>query len=138
MTIQTIRTRVSDLLIANGWTESETPFSFDLQPSGNVDTVFRIESETVESIGGTNFTEERTELLSIWVARLYDAAPEAMYRTLLGDAADIRSLVVRDGHETSGEYVVPDEGGGMRIEREEGRSYATLRVNVPVNYETTL
>jgi len=139
MRIDTIRERVSSVMAKQpfGFGVAKTPFDFDLQPAGELDRVVRIEVEGGEVIGGFNYSEERTDLLSIWVARKHAATPELTYQDLIADASSIRAAVIRDAHEDSGEYQVPDDGAGMTLERDPGQSYAVLRVTVPVNYMTT-
>jgi len=140
MTATEIRDRVSSVVARDpfGFLLSQTPFSFDLQPAGEIDRVFRIESESAGVVGGFNYSETRTDLVQIWVARAYQADPEATYRSLVTDASSLRAAVIRDAHQISGEYLVPDEGAGVSVQREAGRAFAVLRVTVPVNYETTV
>lgn len=139
MRIDTIRERVTSVLSKHPFqfVQSETPFDFDLQPNGLLDRAFRIESDGGEVIGGFNYSEERDDILSIWVARKHAARPEATYQTLVTDASSIRAAVIRDGAQDSGEYHVPDDGAGMSIERDPAQNYAVMRVTVPVNYMTT-
>jgi hypothetical protein len=133
-----LRDRVTSVCARLGYLQAQTPFSFELQPSGAVDEVFRIEGEALTVIGGFNYTEERTDLLTIWLARKHHSAPTEMYRRLTQDVSSIRAAVVRDGHQTSGEYSVPDDGWAWTIQRETGNGFAVLQVAMPCNYETTL
>lgn len=137
MTIDEIRDRVTSVCCASPFkfTVAQTPFSFDLQPSGVLDQVFRIESHSEGVLGGFNYSEERNDILQVWVARKYDANPNGAYDKLLIDASSIRAAVIRDGADVSGEYMVPDSGAGFSIQRP-GGEYAVLRLSVPVNYET--
>lgn len=138
MTPDVLRDRVSSVCAGLGYTQAQTPFSFELQPSGHVDEVFRVEGEAYQVRGGFNYTEERTDILSIWVARKHHAEPTEMYRRLTRDVSSIRAAVVRDGCQVSGEYTVPDEGWEWAIQRETGNGFAVLQLALPVNYETTL
>ena len=133
-----LRDRVTSVCVGLGFTTATTPFSFDLQPSGVIDEVFRIETEALGTIGGFNFTEDRTDLVHIWVARKYAGEPDVVYRRAQQDIGSIRSAVVRDGAVTSGEYAVPDDGWAATVAREAGKEFAILRVSIPCNYESTL
>jgi len=140
MTSDEVRGRIASVCASAPFrlTLSTTPFSFELQPSGLSDQVFRLESESAEVIGGFNYREDRFEVVTIWVARKYAAQPEAAYRSLLADANSIRAAIIRDACEQSGHYSVPDRGAGMSLNRDPGQSYGVLRLTVPVNYETTV
>lgn len=137
---KTIRNRVSSVCAKAPFRlkVSKTPFSFDLQPQTNIDNVFRIEHETVNVIGGFNFREERDDVMTVWVARRWKGDVDETYQALVTDAASIRAAVIRDGHQTSGEYIVPDEGAGMNIQRDTAQSFGMLRLTIPVNYEVVV
>ena len=135
MTNELLRDRVSSVCGALGYKQAQTPFSWDLQPTGEIDGVFRIELDADEVIGGFNYTEERTDLCTIWLARKHNAQPEATYRALLTESNSIRAAIIRGAHVTSGEYIVPD-GWGVEINREQGKEFAVLRASIPINYET--
>ena len=132
-----IRDRIASLCAAQpfAFVQAVTPFSFDLQPAGEIDQVFRIETEGGPILGGFNFREDRTDLMHIWIARKYDGAPDDAYQRLVTDATSIRAAVIRDGAVQSGEYVVPPDGAALSVQRDPGRAFAVLRLTVPVNYE---
>ncbi len=138
MTIDLLRDRVTSVCSTLGYTQAETPFSFELQPSGQIEEVFRVETEAYAVRGGFNYSEERTDLVTVWLARRHNAQPTEMYRTLTKDVSSIRAAIVRDGCQTSGEYSVPDEGWTWAIQRETGNGFAVLQVAMPLNYETAL
>lgn len=135
--IDTIRQRVSSVCVTLSLVPSQTPFSFELQPTGGLDRAFRIESEQQDVIGGFNYSEERTDLLRIWVARKYAGDPETAYQTLLKDVNSIRAAVIRDGVQSGGDYIVPN-GGDYTMQRTPGQEYAVLRLALPVNFEATV
>jgi hypothetical protein len=139
-TLDVIRDRVASLCASTpfNFLEAETPFSFDLQPSGSIDQVFRLETEGGGVIGGFNYTEERTDLIQVWLARKQGADPTLTYRTLLADASSMRAAVIRDGATGGGDYDVPDDGAGLSIQHDPGVTFAVLRLTVPVNYEAQL
>lgn len=137
MTSDEIRNRIASVCAGQpfGFHQATTPFSFDLQPSGDLDQVFRIEQESLSVVGGFNFTEDRTDLVTIWLARKYFGDPDATYTRLVTDIGSIRSAVMRDGAQVSGEYVVTDGGGGFSVQRGVGQEFAVLRLALPVNFE---
>lgn len=119
-------------------TESITPFDFSLQPTGQIEGVFLVQVEHEFTLGGFNYSEERTDRMEIWVARKQAGAPQAAYRQLVADASGLRAAIVRDGAIASGDYCVPDDGAGMSVRHDDGQEYAVLRLTVPVNYEVQL
>lgn len=120
------------------FTRAQSPFNFALQPVGQIDGVFRLTSEQEAVIGGFNYSEERTDTLEIWLARLHNGQPQAMYERLLTDITSLTAAIVRDGAQVSGEYAVLD-GGAARIEADDATTaYAVGRLALPVNYESVL
>lgn len=118
--------------------QAVTPFSFDLQPSGQVDKVFRVEYSDGPILGGFNYAEERNDRITIWVARKYNGDNTAAYKALVTDATSLRASVIRDGLQDSGEYFVPDDGNAAQILRQPNAEFAVLRLQVPINYEVTV
>jgi len=116
---------------------SVSPFDFDHQPTGNIDQVSRVTVEGQSVIGGLNFSEERTDLVTIWIARKQTAAPQSAYHLLLTDVTSLTAAVTRDGATGGGDYAVLD-GGGVSFEHEDGREFAVARLSLPINYETQL
>ena len=140
MTSDEIRNRIASVCASQpfSFVRAQTPFSFDLQPTGVIDEVFRTEQAASLVIGGFNYTEERTDLVTIWVARKHAGDPDQTYQRLLTDASSLRAAVIRDGCQVSGEYSVPNDGSAVSLQREPGREFAVLRITVPVEYETTV
>lgn len=138
--IEAIRDRVTSVCAGApfGFVTTEMPFDFKLQPSGAIDTAFRITTDQGTIVGGTNYSETVTDPVVIWLARKHTAAPEATYRQLLTDARSLRAAIIHDGVTGGGDYDVPDGGAGATIQNESGREYAVLRLTVPVNYERTV
>lgn len=139
-TIDALRDRVASVCARAPFNliQAVTPFDFTLQPTGQIDQVFRITSRFDGVVGGFNYSEERTDLVEIWVARKQAAAPGTAYRTLLTDASSLRAAVIRDGATGGGDYSVPDGGAGFSVDHDPGHEYAVLRVTVPVNFDATL
>lgn len=137
--VDVIRARVASVCAAAPFqfVAAISPFDFDLQPTGQIDQVFRITSEGDTVVGGFNYSEERTDLLEVWVARKQLNAGNAAYTTLLADASAIRAAVIRDGATGGGDYTVPD-GGGFSIDHGDGQEFAVLRLAIPVNYDATV
>lgn len=118
--------------------EAVTWASFDLQPSQNLDGVFRIPPPVSDGvIGGFQFAEDRTDLLEIWVARRHNQDFATARQTLLRDVHSLTAAIVRDASVASGDYAVPDGGRAHSIEAP-GTDYLTLRLTLPVNYEAQL
>lgn len=134
-TIDVVRDRISSVCASApfDFSSAVTPFDFNQQPTGMIDGVFRLTSESDEVIGGFNYSEERTDLVDVWIARKQASAPDVAYRQLLTDATSVRAAVIRDG--TPGDYFVPAGRGRHVINHETGREYAVLRLSLPVNYE---
>jgi len=139
-TIAVLRDRIASVCARSPFTltQAATPFDFDLQPTGQIDGVFRLTSEAGDVIGGFNYSEERTDRVEIWIARKQAASPGGAYRLLLADATSIRAAVIRDGVTGGGDYHVPPDGAGMSINHDPGREYAVLRLTLPINYEATV
>lgn len=114
--------------------QAQSPFDFDQMPSGKIDAAFRITVEQQESIGGTSFTEDRTDTVTVWLARKLNSAPTDAYQQLLADVETLQAGIIRDGATGGGDYHVPD-GGECQIEHEDGREFAVARLALPVNYE---
>lgn len=137
-TVDVIRDRIASVCASQpfGLTEAPTAFDFDLVPTGVVDGAFRLTCEQGSIIGGFNYSEERTDLVDVWVARKQNGDPNAMYRLLATDVSSLRSAIVRDG--LTGDYFVPNDAGGYAVSHEDGQEYAVLRLTVPVNFEAVV
>lgn len=135
-TIDVIRDRVTSVCASTpfDFTQAVTPFDFNLQPTGEIDQVFRITTEGRSVLGGFNYSEERTDTIEIWVARKQLGAPETAYRTLLTDASSLRAAVIRDGT-GEGDYAVPNDGAGFSVQHDAGREFAVLRASLAVNFD---
>jgi hypothetical protein len=136
--IDTIRGRVASICETFGFEPSQTPFSFDLQPNGAMNQAYRLESRSDTVIGGFNYSEERTDLVTVWVARKYAGDVQATYDRLLVDVSSLRAAVIRDGAVNGGDYIVPDSGSSYQIQRAPGQNYAVLRLTLPVNFEVSV
>lgn len=139
-TIDVIRDRIASVCASTPFlfTEAVTPLDFDLNPSQQIDQVFRVTSEAGGIIGGFNYSEERTDLVQIWLARKHRADVPHAYRQLLTDASSLRAAVIRDGIANGGDYCVPQDGSGYSVEQPDGREFLVLRLTVPVNFDATV
>jgi hypothetical protein len=137
-TIDVIRDRIASVCagIPFQFAEAPTPFDFDLQPTGLIDGSYRLTCEHGSVIGGFNYSEERTDLVDVWIARKQKADPKTAYRLLTADVSSLRSAIVRDG--LNGDYFVPDDGSGFSVSHEDGQEYAVLKLTIPVNFEAEL
>lgn len=135
-TVDVIRDRVTSVCAGSpfAFIPAVSAFDFDQQPSGTIDGAFRVEVQSGEVIGGFNYSEERTDLVTIWLAKKQHADPLETYRTLSTDVSSLRAAVIRDG-DTSGLYFVPSQGAVWDLAHEDGREYAVLELTIPVNYE---
>ena len=134
-----IRDRVRSILAGTPFqfAESQEPWSFERQPTTQIDGVFRVEmaSQTVRQ--EMDFRDIRIDTLTIWTARLQGGDPNAVYRTQLQDVNSITAAVIRDGATGGGDYAVPD-GRGFSLRRDPGAAYAMARISIPVDYETSV
>lgn len=138
-TLDAIVDRARSVTAALGYHEAQTPFDFSLQPDGAIDTCFRIvDSGAQRIVGGFRYSETRVDRITVWVARKYAGEPTQAKRLLTRDMHSITAGIVRDGHEDSGEYAVPDDGRVHEIRAEPGATYAVLQMTVPVDYESQL
>jgi hypothetical protein len=119
------------------YTQAISPFDFTKQPTGQIDQVFRIEIEAQSVIGGLNYSEDRTDLATVWVARKHQSAHHVAYRLLEVDVTSLTSAIVRDGSTGGGDFSVPD-GGGVSFQHDGGVEYAVARLQLPINYESQL
>lgn len=136
-TARTIRDRVRALLEASPFemTQAVSPFDLVHQPAGELDQVFRIESETTSVQAYIGPGEERTDLLQIYLARKQFDDANACYEALLDDADAIRAAIIADGPLGDGDYGVPDAGHGISLTHDSGAEFSVARLTVPVNYE---
>lgn len=136
-TVDVIRDRIASVCASApfAFDAAAEPFDFDRTPSQSVDGSFRLTAEEGSVIGGFNYTEDRTDLVTIWVARKHQSNVDATYRTLLTDASSLRAAIVRDGIQQSGEYIVPQSGSSYQIEQPDGCEFSVLRLILPVNFE---
>lgn len=124
---------------AFGFIESQSWTTFELQPTTNLDGVFRVLPAYSQSVSGMfGFAEDRTDSIQIWIARKRNADYDALRRTLLQDMHSLTAAIMRDAFVTSGDYGVFDEGRGHSIQDMPRADYATLRLTLPVNYESQL
>jgi hypothetical protein len=122
-----------------GFIEAESWNTFELQPTTNLDGVFRIPPPSSQVTRGQfGYVEDRTDTMQIWLARLVNADFDAVRRLLLQDMHALTAAVIRDAHEDSGDYTVPDEGRGHAIYEDPGKAYVALRLTLPINYEAQL
>lgn len=113
--------------------------TFDMQPTTNLDKVFRIPPPSSQQTHGRfGYAEDRTDSLQIWLARLVNADYDQTRRALLQDMHSLTAAVVRDAYEQSGDYAVLDGGRGHAIVEDPGQAYVALRLTLPINYEAQL
>lgn len=101
-------------------------------------SVFRIETVSQPARGGSAFSEERTDLLTVTVGRAVNADYDGVRRALLRASHSLTAAIARDGAVDSGLYTVPDAGFSSRIDADPTAAYLMLRLTLPVNYEGQL
>jgi hypothetical protein len=141
MTMDVIVDRVRSVCVGApfAFREAESWDSFDLQPTTNVDAVFRIPPPASGSVsGGFAFTEQRRDQMQVWVARKRNGDYDAVRRALLRDVHSLTAAITRDGLQTSGDYDIPDGGRGHSIAQDAGLEYVTLRLTLPIDYDAQL
>lgn len=141
-TLDVIVDRVRSLCVSAPFEYQESArldrFDWDsAQVFGDV-SLFRVETVSQPPRGGTSFTEERTDLLTVTVGRAINADYDATRRALLRAAHSLTAAIVRDGAEDSGSYTVPDASAGSRITADPTKAYLSLALTLPVNYESQL
>ncbi len=141
MTSDEIVDRVRSICVGSPFlfVEATSWASFELQPTTNVDAVFRIPPPSSGSVvGGFDFTEDRTDIMQVWVSRKLGNNYDTARRMLLKDMHSLTAAVVRDAAQDSGEYHIPDAGRGHAISPDKGAEYISLRLTLPINYEVQL
>lgn len=118
------------------FTEARAWTSFELQPTTNIDAVFRIPPPHSGHVrGGFSYTEERTDQIQVWVARKTNNDYAAVRQVLIQDMHSLSAAIVRDGLENLPDYIVSDNGRGHSIAEEQaGNEYVTLRLSLPFSY----
>ncbi len=119
------------------FTQALSPFDFTKQPTGAIDQVFRVEVEGSSVIGGLNYSEDRTDLATVWVARKHLSEHNALYRLMETDITSLNAAIIRDGSTGGGDFHVPD-GGSFELRHDPGLEYAVARLQLLINYETDL
>jgi hypothetical protein len=113
--------------------------TFDLQPTTNIDAVFRVPPPQSGSVvGGFGYTDDRTDTFEIWIARKRNSDWDGVRRTLLRDVQSITAAVTRDGSVSSGDYLVFDDGRGYEFGTEAGAEFVTATITLPINYDSQL
>lgn len=119
-----------------GLVETETPYSFEMQPQSNVDGTYRIVPVAIRSVGALGLYETRTDTYDLWTAATHDGNVTASMDRLATLAHSLTSAVVRDGIRR--DYMLVDEGRAVEIRAPQGASYAVLRLTLPLTYAATL
>ena len=138
-TIDVIVDRVRSLCVRApfGFTEAVSTEDFTRQPTGAADQVFRVKARGGPTKGYMSYVEERTDSIDVEIIRAVNADYDGTRRRLLRDVTSVTVSILRDGHVTSGgEYTIPDGGRTSDVIGERGASFLTLRMTLPVSYET--
>lgn len=139
-TLDVLVDRVRSLCVGLGFQESARLDRFSWDPAqvfGEV-SAFRVDAVGQPARGGTSYSEERTDLVTVTVGRAINADYDTARRGLHRAAESLTVAIVRDGAVTSGSYTVPDTGRAVRVEADTVSALLTLRVTLPINYEAQL
>ena len=139
-TLQAIVLRVSSVLASSPFrfTRAQTPFGFELQPTGLIDQTFTVQGDAGQAIGGFRYTETRIDRVRIGVARSLQDDATATLDRLTTDATSIVAAVARDGAARGGDYDLADQGRVIVIEHDRRAEFAVLRMTLPIDYEAQL
>lgn len=138
MTVDQIVNRIRSICAGPvfGFEEAVSWVDFDLQPDSNIDRVYRIPPPSSQSaVGGFGFREDRTDTVQIWIARKRFGDDNAARQTLSQDVHSLTAAIMRDAHEVSGDYTIPDEGRGHAVDEQIGAAFLTVRFTLAVNYD---
>lgn len=111
--------------------------AMEASPNGAIDGAFKVEGQSQQARGQFNYMEERTDLLSVIVAKAIttDLANQNDVRNAMTRAShSLTAAIIRDGV-ASGLYGVVDKGVVRRVTANAAQTYLTLRVTLPCNYE---
>lgn len=136
--------RVRSLCVSSPFyfTEATGVFDFDLTPSPTLTDrpVFFIEPlQSRAAMGYSGYRQDRIDDLVVSVAYNIDAGDYNQTRNII--AKDVHSLtaaITRDGHVTSGDYGILDEGADSVVSADRGAQFMVLRLTLPVQYEVSL
>lgn len=140
-TLDVIIDRVRSLCCSSPFVLAEAVSSEDFtkQATGRGDQVFRVKARGGQARGQMSYVEERTDSVDLEVIRAINADYDGTRRRLLKDATSLTAAIIRDGHVWSGgEYTVPDGGRSQDVIGQQGASFLTLRLTLPVNYEVQI
>jgi hypothetical protein len=112
--------------------------TFEAHPQGAIDGAFKVEGRSQQARGNFNYMEERTDLLTVQVARAINSDHDGVRREMTRAAHSLTAAIVRDGAEISGLYGVVDKGVIRDVTADKTHTFLMLRVTLPVNYEAQL
>jgi len=123
-----------------GMVEAVAWTTFELQPTTNLDNVFRIPPPSSQrAIPMFGYAEERTDSVQIWLARKHNQDFDGVRRALTQTVHSLTAAITRDAFQDSGEYNVPSDGRGHSIFLDRRTDeFLTLRLTLPVNYDAQL
>lgn len=113
-------------------------FEWDPAQSFGDVSLFRVETVSQPPRGGSAFSEERIDLMTVTVGRAINADYARARRELLRASHSLTAAIARDGAEISGLYTVPDAGFRSTVDIDPTAAYLSLRLTLPVCYEAQL
>ena len=104
MTTDTVVGRISTIIASAPYSmlRADEPFSFDLQPSQNLDQVFCLLAESDEVTAYLGYAQAQIDRLTIRLARKINSDPHGTVSQLYLDVHSLASTIIRDG--TAGDY----------------------------------
>jgi len=114
--------------------------SFELQPTTNLDAVYRLVPPASQStVGHFDYHEERTESVQLWLSRQVQNDYDAVRTRLIQDKDAIIAALTRDAFQDSGDYNLVSEGRGYAVTPERrDASFVSLRLTLAINYDAQL
>lgn len=112
------------------------PFSFDLQPDGRLDDVFRVEGELDETAGYLGGDREELWTVRVWVAQKVKHDASAAYREACVLVDSLTAAVA--AAETAGDFHVGEEQAAEIQLPADDLEYLVAQVTLPLSLERTL
>jgi hypothetical protein len=127
--------RVNSVVAAAGFTLSKDQFSFELQPSTQIDAVFRVEMSFNDQEGNLGSTAAELQTVDIWIARAVKRDARGAYRQLIADLDIVEGLLADDY--AAFDYNVEKTGSEIRPPEAEA-SYVVARLSATVDFDRAI
>lgn len=111
--------------------EAPEPFDFDRVPTTKIDECFRAATETTGHIAGMDYSEERFDTLTIWVARRTTPDVQTAYAAMHTLVNSLSAALVRAA--TVGDFVVLEDRASA-VQAPQGAGYVVGQMTQSVSY----